>query len=142
MSQTDPLSAGTQISGRASDVMGDSENITEISQPPPRKRRRPALACTECRRRKIRCDRQNPCTQCVQWKCSSCIYTPLANHLLPNRAFASNGPKHLLWNRGRQDIPLLLQIIIFSPLALLQTMVTRPPTQTYTLHNHHNLTDT
>ncbi|KAI6779412.1 uncharacterized protein J7T54_005226 [Emericellopsis cladophorae] len=31
---------------------------------PPKKRRRPALACHECRRRKIRCDQQKPCTNC------------------------------------------------------------------------------
>jgi len=29
-----------------------------------RKRRRPAVACTECRRRKVKCDRTLPCTSC------------------------------------------------------------------------------
>lgn len=29
------------------------------------KRRRPALSCIECRRRKIRCDRQQPCKNCL-----------------------------------------------------------------------------
>lgn len=32
---------------------------------PCRRRRRPALSCLECRRRKIKCDRENPCGQCV-----------------------------------------------------------------------------
>ncbi|KAI0903382.1 hypothetical protein F4823DRAFT_618764 [Ustulina deusta] len=32
---------------------------------PPRRRRRPALSCLACRRRKIKCDRANPCARCV-----------------------------------------------------------------------------
>lgn len=31
-----------------------------------RKRRRPALACDRCRRRKIKCDRKLPCSHCVR----------------------------------------------------------------------------
>lgn len=33
---------------------------------PFRKRRRQAVVCTGCRRRKIACDRKSPCAQCVQ----------------------------------------------------------------------------
>lgn len=40
----------------------------------PRKRRRPALACVECRRRKIRCDRRTPCGHCVLLKFATCVY--------------------------------------------------------------------
>ncbi|PVF94336.1 hypothetical protein CPB86DRAFT_49533 [Serendipita vermifera] len=32
--------------------------------PPKKKRRRQALSCTECKRRKIRCDRAQPCAPC------------------------------------------------------------------------------
>lgn len=32
----------------------------------PRKRRRPALACEQCRRRKVRCDREMPCGPCIK----------------------------------------------------------------------------
>lgn len=35
------------------------------SSQPARKRRRPAYSCTECRRRKVRCDRTQPCKQCT-----------------------------------------------------------------------------
>lgn len=36
-------------------------------QPPPKKkRRRQALSCTECKRRKIRCDRAHPCAPCTR----------------------------------------------------------------------------
>jgi Fungal Zn(2)-Cys(6) binuclear cluster domain len=43
---------------------------------PPRKRRRPALSCEQCRSRKIKCDRTYPCAQCVQSKTASCSYSP------------------------------------------------------------------
>ncbi|KAE8153449.1 hypothetical protein BDV25DRAFT_168905 [Aspergillus avenaceus] len=45
---------------------------------PPCRRRRPAVACTECRRRKIRCDRVSPCGPCSK-SALRCVY----NHLLP-----------------------------------------------------------
>ncbi|KAJ5646471.1 hypothetical protein N7490_002843 [Penicillium lividum] len=32
----------------------------------PRKRRRPALSCEQCRRRKVRCDREMPCGPCIR----------------------------------------------------------------------------
>lgn len=38
-----------------------------------RKRRRQAIVCTECRRRKIACDRNSPCAQCIQSN-SPCTY--------------------------------------------------------------------
>lgn len=39
-----------------------------------RKRRRPALACEKCRRRKIKCDRNTPCDQCIRSKSDTCTY--------------------------------------------------------------------
>ncbi|VZH92888.1 unnamed protein product [Fusarium fujikuroi] len=42
---------------------------------PAYKRRRPAVACTECRRRKIRCDRHSPCGPCSKSMPSlRCVY--------------------------------------------------------------------
>ena len=42
-----------------------SNHGTETTEPPPKKkRRRQALSCTECKRRKIRCDRVQPCAPC------------------------------------------------------------------------------
>lgn len=41
---------------------------------PIRKRRRPALSCVECRRRKVKCDRNSPCGQCRAHKSSVCTY--------------------------------------------------------------------
>ncbi|KAF2832605.1 hypothetical protein CC86DRAFT_366355 [Ophiobolus disseminans] len=42
---------------------------------PPHKRRRPAVACTECRRRKISCDLASPCGPCSKSRSSlKCVY--------------------------------------------------------------------
>jgi hypothetical protein len=40
---------------------------------PSRKRRRPPVVCTECRRRKAACDRKMPCAQCTQYDLT-CVY--------------------------------------------------------------------
>lgn len=43
----------------------------------PRKRRRPAKSCEQCRRRKIRCDQNMPCGACVRARASlQCSYLP------------------------------------------------------------------
>ncbi|KAK4204765.1 putative transcription factor [Triangularia verruculosa] len=39
-----------------------------------RRRRRPAVSCVTCRRRKIRCDRKEPCSNCLKSKDSTCSY--------------------------------------------------------------------
>ncbi|RDL37480.1 Uncharacterized protein BP5553_04913 [Venustampulla echinocandica] len=39
----------------------------------PRRRRRLALSCLECQRRKVKCDRNNPCGRCTSFK-SQCTY--------------------------------------------------------------------
>lgn len=46
----------------------------EVPLGTPRKRRRPALSCVQCRRRKVKCDRKLPCTQCSQYSNAACIY--------------------------------------------------------------------
>jgi len=46
---------------------GESEaDDLEQHSPPKKKRRRQALSCTECKRRKIKCDRSQPCTPCTR----------------------------------------------------------------------------
>lgn len=48
--------------------------MNENATGPQRKRRRPALACEKCRRRKIKCDRNTPCDQCIRTKSETCTY--------------------------------------------------------------------
>lgn len=43
------------------------------------RRRRPSLACVQCRRKKIRCDRTTPCSNCVRSKGSVCSYGHLVS---------------------------------------------------------------
>jgi hypothetical protein len=45
----------------------------DLGPTPSRKRRRPPVVCTECRRRKAACDRKMPCAQCIQYDLT-CIY--------------------------------------------------------------------
>ncbi|KAH6673046.1 fungal-specific transcription factor domain-containing protein [Halenospora varia] len=49
---------------------------TSHSTATPRIRRRPALSCANCRRRKVRCDRKEPCEQCRKSRSATCTYTP------------------------------------------------------------------
>ncbi|KAK7436047.1 hypothetical protein VKT23_018534 [Stygiomarasmius scandens] len=42
------------------------EQLTQHEQPNKKKRRRQALSCTECKRRKIKCDRNQPCSPCTR----------------------------------------------------------------------------
>ncbi|PHH80031.1 hypothetical protein CDD82_2015 [Ophiocordyceps australis] len=56
-----------------------------------KKRRRPALACEQCRRRKIRCDRDSPCGQCVKAQIQSCTYAPA--HVPVAKARGAKGPR-------------------------------------------------
>ncbi|KAK8038957.1 fungal specific transcription factor domain-containing protein [Apiospora rasikravindrae] len=75
------------------------------SKPPPRKRRRIVISCTECHRRKQKCDRKLPCTNCTsRGKESSCRYetgTPLAKD--QDRVKTANG--HHINNIPEQGSP-------------------------------------
>jgi hypothetical protein len=61
-------------------VMPDNPSISpprDFTVPrQPRKRRRPALSCNECRRRKVKCDQKVPCTPCTKSKTAVCKYDP------------------------------------------------------------------
>jgi Fungal Zn(2)-Cys(6) binuclear cluster domain len=56
----------------------------------PRKIRRPAVVCRECRRRKIKCDRGHPCAQCSE-SLLHCSYTrPFSASSHPAPAYRSH----------------------------------------------------
>ncbi|KAH0848284.1 putative C6 transcription factor [Fonsecaea pedrosoi] len=46
----------------------------QMSEPERRRRRRPAVSCTVCRKRKIRCNREHPCNNCTRSRDAVCIY--------------------------------------------------------------------
>ncbi|KAK0655869.1 hypothetical protein B0T16DRAFT_21192 [Cercophora newfieldiana] len=49
--------------------------MADSTRPRPQKRRRPALACEQCRARKVRCDRASPCSTCLRTDSPGCTYT-------------------------------------------------------------------
>ncbi|KAL4901038.1 hypothetical protein BDW74DRAFT_187898 [Aspergillus multicolor] len=52
--------------------MMDEEHV----EPPAPRRRRPAMSCTICRRRKLKCDRSLPCGQCIKSKTPElCVFS-------------------------------------------------------------------
>jgi hypothetical protein len=76
---------------------------------PVRKRRRPAVACIECRRRKIKCDRTLPCRSCMIGS-SPCVYdgfSTIANASTPpSSGWADPG---VLYDGG-SEVPEYTQI--------------------------------
>ncbi|KAF6759557.1 hypothetical protein DFP72DRAFT_136322 [Ephemerocybe angulata] len=64
---------------------GVESEAEEDLGPPKKKRRRQALSCTECKRRKIKCDRNQPCAPCSrrgeQAKCQWHIVEPVEKYV-------------------------------------------------------------
>ncbi|KAH8106939.1 hypothetical protein BXZ70DRAFT_262413 [Cristinia sonorae] len=63
----------------------DSDPEGDLPGPPKKKRRRQALSCTECKRRKIKCDRAQPCGPCSrrgeQHRCQWHIIEPMEKYV-------------------------------------------------------------
>ncbi|KZT09569.1 uncharacterized protein LAESUDRAFT_810571 [Laetiporus sulphureus 93-53] len=63
----------------------ESDAEVETQEPPKKKRRRQALSCTECKRRKIKCDRAQPCGPCVRRgepnKCQWHVIEPMEKYV-------------------------------------------------------------
>ena len=56
--------------------MDEPSPIAHAEPAVPKKRRRPALSCVECRKRKVKCDRNQPCGPCKRMNVSTCTYVP------------------------------------------------------------------
>lgn len=70
-SAEDPASADDDVAAAAASASGPA-----VAPQGKKKRRRPALSCEQCRRRKIRCDRLQPCSHCVKSNIPDCHYVP------------------------------------------------------------------
>jgi hypothetical protein len=68
------MNGGLPDPGLRNAAPSEGSRLTQLPQRAPRKRRRPALSCVQCRRRKVKCDRQLPCTQCSQYNNTTCVY--------------------------------------------------------------------
>ena len=62
-------------------------------RPEPRRRRRPALSCIQCRDRKIKCNREVPCRHCVSTG-SHCAYAAVTKRPVPAGTTHSVGSSH------------------------------------------------
>ncbi|KAF2712893.1 hypothetical protein K504DRAFT_423060 [Pleomassaria siparia CBS 279.74] len=65
----------------------------------PRKRRRTALSCVECRRRKVKCNRERPCGPCSKTKSPTCTFRPNSRitpqpTIAPDVAHPRSGSQH------------------------------------------------
>lgn len=49
---------------------------TENEPTAPKRLRRPPLSCVQCRRRRVKCDRSYPCSNCTKSKMETCSYAP------------------------------------------------------------------
>ncbi|KAK3389453.1 hypothetical protein B0H63DRAFT_99197 [Podospora didyma] len=65
-------SAGTGNGTSTGGPGSATSTTTKLAEP--RRRNRPALSCIQCRTRKIRCDRNEPCASCLKSKIVNCTY--------------------------------------------------------------------
>ncbi|KAK0621637.1 hypothetical protein B0T17DRAFT_591484 [Bombardia bombarda] len=63
--------------------------MASSSTEPERRHRRPVVSCSLCRRRKLRCNRETPCSNCVRSRTEACVYE---NSIHPP---ASRSPRQL-----------------------------------------------
>ncbi|KAL1944768.1 hypothetical protein VTO73DRAFT_3198 [Trametes versicolor] len=79
---TYPLASTSSLGVRPAPEDSDPETSQGRQK---QKRRRQALSCTECKRRKIKCDRANPCGPCVrrgeQAKCQWHVIEPMEKYV-------------------------------------------------------------
>lgn len=75
-SAEDPASAEDSAAAAATAAGSGSGSAPAIVPQGKKKRRRPALSCEQCRRRKIRCDRLQPCSHCIKSSIPDCHYVP------------------------------------------------------------------
>lgn len=68
------MNGGSLVTGSTAGALPVNNSVVEVSLRKPRKRRRPALSCVLCRRRKVKCDRKLPCSQCSQYNNAPCKY--------------------------------------------------------------------
>ncbi|KAK0662550.1 hypothetical protein QBC41DRAFT_235018, partial [Cercophora samala] len=85
MPRSDPSERSVSPGGTEAHEDGDD-------RAPPRKRQRVRLSCLECRRRKLSCDREFPCSRCLQSGTSDkCEYETRPGLAPPNKLGLSQG---------------------------------------------------
>lgn len=100
---------------------------------PARKRNRSSIVCTFCRKRKVKCDKGNPCSTCVKYGNNDCHYTePVRTLSLPEEVVTEALPLvdgvHLELEALKRKIRLLEKLV--NDLAPPAPAVP-PPASTY-----------
>ncbi|KAB8067548.1 hypothetical protein BDV29DRAFT_196345 [Aspergillus leporis] len=94
-----------------------------------KRRRRPAVSCTLCRRRKIRCNRESPCSNCLRSRSGTCDYE---NPNLPSSPRRHSGQR--LTAESRDSVPIgrssSTSPFPSHPPSSLATSLTSPSTPT------------
>ncbi|KAG5728131.1 hypothetical protein E4T56_gene19275 [Termitomyces sp. T112] len=84
-SPSDRSLLGSRKSPEISALDSEPDLGEQSREPPKKKRRRQALSCTECKRRKIKCDRTQPCTPCTrrgeQSRCQWHVVEPIEKYV-------------------------------------------------------------
>lgn len=76
-----------------------ASNLVSDGDGPLRRRRRPALSCLECRRRKIKCDQKSPCGQCIPRRLT-CLFSPSAAPATATATAAAAAATNHQWRTG------------------------------------------
>ncbi|KAH8668700.1 hypothetical protein BX600DRAFT_548995 [Xylariales sp. PMI_506] len=59
---------------------------------PERRRKRPTVSCAQCRKRKVRCNREVPCSNCIRSKQDACVYESQPAHLQSSAPIQKSQP--------------------------------------------------
>ena len=76
----EPMDASPSPSDDPRAILGEGESEsasaanTRLTPAPVRRRNRPALSCIQCRSRKVKCSRSEPCSSCIKSKIVNCTY--------------------------------------------------------------------
>ncbi|KAH9888302.1 fungal-specific transcription factor domain-containing protein [Xylariomycetidae sp. FL2044] len=94
---------------------------TKPLPPPHRRRDKPQLSCNLCRRRKLRCDRQSPCSTCAKHGLdSSCTYVQKPRLSPQSKSGESFGSKNDAYHRVQRLEDLVASLLPADQRALLQ----------------------
>ena len=73
-----------------SGISSHSNEPSQQQRPPHQKRTRVLLSCGPCRNSKLKCDRGEPCTQCLKKdRADACVYAPKPNKAKPAKGMAA-----------------------------------------------------
>lgn len=95
-------------------TMSDDSQTSEIINPRKRKRKpRTILSCNDCRRRKLKCDRELPCNRCINGGVAhTCVYSwngsslPLdASLVIPSDEPQQPSSPHIVYRPPEEDVP-------------------------------------